>query len=143
MRLEKIRSPVLGCSAERPRSCSHAKAASGPFSKTVVSAGFVLIGAFTSHATGNVGRLANDTALGIYAAALAALLLVVSYALVTRVSGPVVRTTHLTGVITDLGIESARWLRFMRHAWRDSTRSLLASGVERLRAAKLGIGGFG
>jgi uncharacterized membrane protein YoaK (UPF0700 family) len=31
-------------------------------------------------------------------------------ALVTRLSGAVVRTTHLTGVITDLGIEAARWL---------------------------------
>ena len=29
--------------------------------------------------------------------------------LVTRLSGAVVRTTHLTGVVTDLGIEVARW----------------------------------
>ncbi len=29
--------------------------------------------------------------------------------LVTRLSGAVVRTTHLTGVVTDLGIEAARW----------------------------------
>jgi uncharacterized membrane protein YoaK (UPF0700 family) len=34
--------------------------------------------------------------------------------LVTRLSGAVVRTTHLTGVVTDLGIEAARWVR----AWR-------------------------
>ena len=34
--------------------------------------------------------------------------------LVTRLSGSVVRTTHLTGVITDLGIELARWFRFWR-----------------------------
>jgi uncharacterized membrane protein YoaK (UPF0700 family) len=34
--------------------------------------------------------------------------------LVTRLSGAVVRTTHLTGIITDLGIESARWFRFVR-----------------------------
>ena len=32
--------------------------------------------------------------------------------LVTRLSGSVVRTTHLTGVITDLGIEIARWARW-------------------------------
>jgi uncharacterized membrane protein YoaK (UPF0700 family) len=32
--------------------------------------------------------------------------------LVTRLSGAVVRTTHLTGVVTDLGIEAARWLRW-------------------------------
>lgn len=30
--------------------------------------------------------------------------------LVTRLSGAVVRTTHLTGVVTDLGIETARWI---------------------------------
>lgn len=34
--------------------------------------------------------------------------------LVTRLSGAVVRTTHLTGVITDLGIEAARWFRSFR-----------------------------
>lgn len=35
-------------------------------------------------------------------------------ALVTRISGAVVRTTHLTGIVTDLGIESVRamvWIR--------------------------------
>lgn len=32
--------------------------------------------------------------------------------LVTRLSGSVVRTTHLTGVVTDLGIEIARWTRW-------------------------------
>src|SRR5580692_147018 len=32
--------------------------------------------------------------------------------LVTRLSGSVVRTTHLTGVVTDLGIEMARWARW-------------------------------
>jgi len=34
--------------------------------------------------------------------------------LVTRLSGAVVRTTHMTGVMTDLGIEAARWFRFWR-----------------------------
>lgn len=34
--------------------------------------------------------------------------------LVTRLSGAVVRTTHLTGVLTDLAIEAARWFRFAR-----------------------------
>ena len=34
--------------------------------------------------------------------------------LVTRLSGAVVRTTHLTGVVTDLGIECARWYRWSR-----------------------------
>ena len=147
----------------------------------VNSSGFVLIGTFTSHVTGNVGRLAaNLSSSHLGAAALAAsmigaffagafvasmalesnvvarrphvyaallvgeaallatfLVLVTSIesthprfqdakalllcaamgmqnSLVTRLSGAVVRTTHLTGVVTDLGIEAARWFRFWR-----------------------------
>jgi uncharacterized membrane protein YoaK (UPF0700 family) len=147
----------------------------------VNSCGFLLIGVFTSHVTGNVGRLANDmvardasasvaafvmigaffsgafvasmmvesnffgrtpTAYGMAmateAAALAAFLLTchlnesahprfqdaqalllcaamgMQNSLVTRLSGSVVRTTHLTGVVTDLGIEAARWFRWWR-----------------------------
>jgi uncharacterized membrane protein YoaK (UPF0700 family) len=151
----------------------------------VNSCGFVLIGSFTSHVTGNVGRLANDAATGHYAASGTALTMIVSFfagafaasviiesgllggprsrsyacalateavllslftlltyvtasthprvqdgeasllcaamgmqnALVTRLSGAVVRTTHLTGVVTDLGIECARWLRYWRGSW--------------------------
>jgi len=162
----------------------------------VNSSGFVLIGTFTSHVTGNVGRLANDAALGQYAAAIAALSLVFSFfagafsasaivesrflssvgprayavalalesflllsftalsyvtigaharvldaeaallcaamgmqnALVTRLSGAVVRTTHLTGVVTDLGIEAARWFRFWRHSLSAVTRVPLVLG---------------
>lgn len=147
----------------------------------VNAAGFVLIGAFTSHVTGNVGRFADDLVLGHpEAAGLAAVLVVAFFAgafaasmliesarvvrrstvsglllgaeavllvifmevvrrvpldgpraidaaaaipcfamgiqnsLVTRLSGAVVRTTHLTGVLTDLGIEAARWFRYGR-----------------------------
>lgn len=144
----------------------------------VNSSGFVLLGTFTSHVTGSVGRLANDLAASRWAAgALAAVFVVAFYAgafvasivieaqrsrasrayglallleslalgafvvvgltlrkpdarildaqaailcfamgmqnsLVTNLSGAVIRTTHLTGVVTDLGIESARW-----HYW--------------------------
>lgn len=35
--------------------------------------------------------------------------------LVTRLSGAIVRTTHLTGVVTDLGIEAARWWHWLWH----------------------------
>lgn len=151
------------------------------------SAGFLLIGTFTSHVTGNVGRLANDLAFGKWGAGVSAVSLLVSFfagaflvsvilesrvfrhlsrayafamamealllagftllsavesaahprvldavaallcaamgmqnALVTRISGAVVRTTHLTGVVTDLGIETARWFRY----WRRSLASV-------------------
>ncbi|MDB5216472.1 MAG: putative transrane protein [Myxococcaceae bacterium] len=147
----------------------------------VNSAGFVLIGSFTSHVTGNVGRFANDLAYRQYDAAAAVLPMILAFfagafvasmaiesnyfgttayaygvallgeaallvlfttiarltfvphprvqdaeaailcaamgmqnSLVTRLSGAVVRTTHLTGVFTDLGIEAARWFRWWR-----------------------------
>ncbi len=148
----------------------------------VNSAGFVVIGSFTSHVTGNVGRLADEIAVGNATLALTAGAAVITFflgafaasmliesellgsmsrtsaallffeatligvfvvstqlsdhpslhvaemqatllsaamgiqnSLVTRLSGAIVRTTHLTGVVTDLGIEVARWFRYVRH----------------------------
>jgi len=174
----------------------------------VNSCGFVLVGTFSSHVTGNVGRLANDAATGQYAAAVAALSLVLCFfagafiasviiesrflgvpsarayalalatesllllvftllsyvttsahprvrdaetallcvamglqnALVSRLSGAVVRTTHLTGVVTDLGIEGARWFRFWRRSLSEATRVPLVLGqnpAERPAAPKV------
>lgn len=77
----------------------------------------------------------KSTAYGVALGVEAALLLVVAFgnqdarfwqvatlccamglqnALVTQLSGAVVRTTHLTGVVTDIGIEAGRWLRYWR-----------------------------
>jgi uncharacterized membrane protein YoaK (UPF0700 family) len=171
----------------------------------VNSAGFVLLGIFTSHVTGNVGRLATDISrfdldgtLGAlvmigaffsgavvasvilesaafrsrskaYGAALAleATLIIIfillpdvtddasrrlhdseaalicasmglQNSLVTRLSGAVVRTTHLTGVLTDLGIEVARWLRWGRALLARRFHIPLALGaVERPTAARV------
>lgn len=141
-------------------------------------AGFVLLGSFTSHVTGNVGRFGNDLVGGHASSALLASGLVAAFvagsivttliltkprrrvafgygaallleaillatfiaaplaleprtlwaielhtsilclgmgmqnSLVTRLSGAVIRTTHLTGVLTDLGIEIGRWFRY-------------------------------
>lgn len=147
----------------------------------VNSAGFAVIGTFTSHVTGNIGRLSNDLAAGHLGATATALTMLLAFfggafvasmllesdvvgrsprgygvallaeaallllfvgaatltpaahprlmdleaailcasmgmqnSLVTRLSGAVVRTTHLTGVVTDLGIEAARWFRWWR-----------------------------
>jgi uncharacterized membrane protein YoaK (UPF0700 family) len=147
----------------------------------VNSGGFLLIGTFTSHVTGSVGRLSTDVANWHPSAAFFALLMILSFfggaflasllvetsaferssrayaaalgvealllfafilvaapryathpraldaqaailciamgmqnSLVTRLSGAVVRTTHLTGVVTDLAIEAARWYRWHR-----------------------------
>ncbi|MBL8951571.1 MAG: DUF1275 domain-containing protein [Myxococcaceae bacterium] len=46
--------------------------------------------------------------------------------LVTRLSGAVIRTTHLTGVVTDLGIEAARWLRWQQTRRERPQRSRIA-----------------
>lgn len=48
--------------------------------------------------------------------------------LVTRISGSVVRTTHLTGVVTDLGIEAARWFRFWRRRTSEALQVRLSFG---------------
>ena len=52
--------------------------------------------------------------VGVAAAAMG-----IQNATITRISGSVVRTTHLTGVVTDLGIESVQ----LAHWWRDRARS--------------------
>jgi uncharacterized membrane protein YoaK (UPF0700 family) len=39
-------------------------------------------------------------------------------AMVTEISGAVVRTTHLTGVVTDLGLEGVRFVNFLRDRTR-------------------------
>jgi uncharacterized membrane protein YoaK (UPF0700 family) len=175
----------------------------------VNSAGFVLIGTFTSHVTGNVGRLANDVAVNEPGAAIAALTMIVAFltgaflasmcvesdafgtrpnaycaalsgealllglftlvstltvaahprlrdmeaailcaamgmqnSLVTRLSGAVVRTTHLTGVFTDVGIEGARWFRWWRVGLSKKLGFPLAFGrnpAERPSALKLAL----
>ena len=175
----------------------------------VNSAGFFLIGTFTSHVTGNVGRFINDVVALDFHAALFALTMIVAFffgafvasmavesslfrqtpyayaftlaseaallvvfillarlttkehprvqdaeaailcaamgmqnSLVTRLSGAVVRTTHLTGVVTDLGIEAARWFRWWRDALGERVRVRLAFGrvrAERPSSAKVAL----
>lgn len=161
----------------------------------VNSCGFVIIGTFTSHVTGNVGRFANDLALLELHAAVAAMTMITAFlagafvasmaiesdvygsttrsyavallgeaalllsftilsrltlathprindyeaailcaamgmqnSLVTRLSGAVVRTTHLTGVVTDVGIEGARWFRWWRGQMSNRLHVKLALG---------------
>jgi len=168
----------------------------------VNSAGFILIGSFTSHVTGNVGRFADDLALGRPGAPFALILVVAYFAgavvssmaiestlrsrprvysallfieagllaafallsylmdtrdpryrdvqgillclamgmqnsFVTRLSGAVVRTTHLTGVVTDLGIETARWFRLWRARIGQRTRVRLVVGDAPAQAPQL------
>jgi uncharacterized membrane protein YoaK (UPF0700 family)/anti-anti-sigma regulatory factor len=54
------------------------------------------------------GRLAGESAL-LWLTALPVFAMGLQNATITRISGGVVRTTHVTGVVTDLGIEGALW----------------------------------
>jgi uncharacterized membrane protein YoaK (UPF0700 family) len=54
-------------------------------------------------------------------------------------SGAVIRTTHLTGVVTDLGIESARWFRWLRGRVK---LSFGATPPDRPAVARIGLLGI-
>lgn len=54
-------------------------------------------------------------------------------AMVTRLSGAVVRTTHLTGIVTDMGIESWAALKWLRGWRRDHASETLWSVLLRYR----------
>ena len=58
---------------------------------------------------------------------LAAFAMGLQNATITKISGAVIRTTHLTGVTTDLGIESIQYLLW----YRDQTRGRKWSRAER------------
>jgi uncharacterized membrane protein YoaK (UPF0700 family) len=77
----------------------------------------VLLGSFVVIAS--VSRSTHLRVLDLQAAILCAAM-GMQNSLVTRLSGAVVRTTHLTGVVTDLGIEAARWYRWHRSKLRAS-----------------------
>lgn len=64
---------------------------------------------------------------GWIAMPLAALAMGLQNATITKISGAVVRTTHLTGVITDFGLESVALLMW----WRDRLRNLRPRRIAR------------
>ena len=83
----------------------------------VVEAAFLLLLALELHRTG-VSHDAHDGewwALVAFAAAAMG----IQNATITRVSGSVVRTTHMTGVVTDIGLESVQLL----YRWRSRVRN--------------------
>ncbi len=55
-------------------------------------------------------------------------------ALVTRISGAVIRTTHLTGVLTDLGIDAVQAAQWLRHRWRTQGGRGLFSALRQARS---------
>jgi uncharacterized membrane protein YoaK (UPF0700 family) len=66
-----------------------------------------------------IGVLRDSRAVVWWMVGAASMAMGLQNATVTRISGNVVRTTHLTGVLTDLGLEGVQYL----HWWRDKVRS--------------------
>lgn len=62
-------------------------------------------------------------------------------ATITRISGGVVRTTHVTGVLTDLGLEGALWAMRPRHPGATSASGSTVS-LQRLGVLAGILGGF-
>ncbi|MCC6573047.1 MAG: DUF1275 domain-containing protein [Planctomycetes bacterium] len=75
----------------------------------IAEAIFISLFAVICAATPQEAHVGNFALAAILSAAMG-----LQNALVTRISGAVVRTTHMTGVITDLGVESARIYYLLR-----------------------------
>lgn len=164
----------------------------------VNAAGFMVVGAYLSHVTGNLARIGDEVALGNYSSALGFAIVIAAFlagallatlqievskrlnrphyiaamltegcllggfsvisaltapewhlnnlplmcmlsaamglqnAMITRLSGAVVRTTHMTGIVTDIGIESVRVAFLARDNAKDASlvsRSLAVLGA--------------
>jgi uncharacterized membrane protein YoaK (UPF0700 family) len=65
------------------------------------------------------GTIADAHGMGWWLIAAGSMAMGLQNATITRVSGNVVRTTHLTGVVTDLGLEGVQYFFW----WRDKMRS--------------------
>jgi uncharacterized membrane protein YoaK (UPF0700 family) len=62
--------------------------------------------------------VASNTALLYWLTGLASFAMGLQNATITRISGAVVRTTHVTGVVTDLGLEGVQYLHWLRDRTR-------------------------
>jgi uncharacterized membrane protein YoaK (UPF0700 family) len=77
--------------------------------------------------------LRGDANLAHALALVAAFAMGLQNATITEISGAVIRTTHLTGVVTDFGLEGVRFLNWYvdqtrgRRAWRRHRRTLRVS----------------
>jgi uncharacterized membrane protein YoaK (UPF0700 family) len=86
-------------------------------------------------ATVNVGSEPGANLNGLEMTALLCFAMGLQNALVTKLSGARIRTTHLTGITTDIGIEAARVLDHWRHGgqlpslWSDPDLKRLRSHV--------------
>jgi uncharacterized membrane protein YoaK (UPF0700 family) len=77
---------------------------------------------------------AGDPVHHYWLAGVAAAAMGLQNATITRISGAVIRTTHLTGVVTDLGLESVQYVLWAM----DRTRAPLRNGNHAAHAPRLG-----
>jgi uncharacterized membrane protein YoaK (UPF0700 family) len=89
------------------------------WSEALLLVGFAIIANLTTDAHDRL----KDAEAAILCAAMG-----LQNSLVTRLSGAVVRTTHLTGVVTDIGVEAARWFRWWRGTLSETLHLKLAFG---------------
>jgi uncharacterized membrane protein YoaK (UPF0700 family) len=68
-------------------------------------------------------RMADYTRLSYFFCGVSAFAMGLQNATITKISGSVVRTTHLTGVITDLGLEGVQYLHWVYDRTRGRKRS--------------------
>jgi uncharacterized membrane protein YoaK (UPF0700 family) len=93
-----------------------------PLAVEAVLLGFFAIGLefFMKGVTwSGMGEVGGHSAMGLLLIGMGSMAMGIQNATITRVSGNVVRTTHLTGVMTDLGLESVQYFFW----WRDKMRS--------------------
>jgi uncharacterized membrane protein YoaK (UPF0700 family) len=63
-------------------------------------------------------------------------------ALITKISNAEIRTTHVTGLVTDLGIEFGKLLYWNRHALQEAVAPLILANRRKLTVHGLLIGAF-
>lgn len=103
----------------------------------------ILLAAFAVHvALHDPGSI--ETGGPLYAmTGMASLAMGLQNATITRISSGVVRTTHMTGVFTDLGLETVQFLYWLRDQRRtvppDSARAFLRSAQAHPTAKRLGL----
>ena len=78
----------------------------------------VLLSALSLLMSRHFGESGESSTAMLFLAPIAAFAMGLQNATITEISGAVIRTTHLTGVITDFGLEGARFLNW----WRDRAR---------------------
>ncbi|WAC28952.1 YoaK family protein [Ancylobacter sp. SL191] len=99
--------------------------------EAVLLLAFGLLGSYTRH---------SSLALGVEVAVLC-FIMGLQNATVTKLSGAKIRTTHMTGIVTDIGIELGK-LVYSNHRRRGTERPLVLADREKLKLLSYFLGCF-